>query len=191
MPVLTIVAGPNGAGKSTLIRYYEFEGKQNLLDTDAIAKRMNAANPMAAAVAAGREVISRTREYISSRQSFVLETTFSGNISLNVINSAKSEGFTVNLLYVYLKNPELAIERVHERVTKGGHFVPADDVKRRYGRSLENLKTALGLVDHAMIFNNTSNEAARLMVEIKGKIVSRHHANLPLPIELLVSGLGS
>jgi len=191
MPVLTIVAGPNGAGKSTLIRYYEFEGKENLLDTDAIAKRMNPANPMAAAVAAGREVINRTREYISNRQSFVLETTFSGNISLNVINSAKAEGFTVNLLYVYLQDPELAVDRVGERVTKGGHFVPAEDVRRRYGRSLENLKTALSLVDHVMIFNNSSTQKARLMVEIKGQIVSRHHANLPLPIELLVSSLGS
>jgi predicted ABC-type ATPase len=93
MPVLTIVAGPNGAGKSTLILGYEFEGKQYLLDTDAIAKRMNPSNPLAAAVSAGREVIARTREFIANQQSFVLETTFSGNISLNVISSAKHKAF--------------------------------------------------------------------------------------------------
>jgi predicted ABC-type ATPase len=189
MPVLTIVAGPNGAGKSTLIRDYKLEGKQNLLDTDAIAKRMNPENPMAAAVAAGREVIGRTRDFIATHQSFVLETTFSGNISLSVINSAKAEGFEVNLLYVYLKDSEIAVERVQERVTKGGHFVPADDVKRRYGRSLENLKIALGLVDHAMIFNNTSTLSARLVLETKGRTVTRHQAELPPALESRVANL--
>jgi predicted ABC-type ATPase len=72
VPILTVVAGPNGSGKSSLLRRLDFEGKQNLLDTDAIAKGMNPGDPTQAAMAAGREVIRREREYINSGQSFAL-----------------------------------------------------------------------------------------------------------------------
>jgi hypothetical protein len=38
VPVLTIFAGPNGSGKSSLIRQVEFEGRENLLEADAILR---------------------------------------------------------------------------------------------------------------------------------------------------------
>ena len=75
MPALTVFGGPNGSGKSTLIAKLEFEGRDNLLDADAIAKRMNPSNPRQTAVAAGRELIRRTREYLENRESFAIETT--------------------------------------------------------------------------------------------------------------------
>jgi predicted ABC-type ATPase len=78
VPVLTIFAGPNGSGKSSVIKRFEFEGRHNLLDTDAIAKRMNPDNPVLSAIAAGREVIRRTHEYIEMGQSFAIETTLAG-----------------------------------------------------------------------------------------------------------------
>jgi predicted ABC-type ATPase len=62
VPVLTVVGGPNGSGKSGVIRSVEFEGRDNLLEADAIAKRINPAKPRQAAVAAAREVIRRIRE---------------------------------------------------------------------------------------------------------------------------------
>jgi len=47
VPLLTLFAGPNGSGKSTLIARSTFEGKERILDADAIARRMNASNPAA------------------------------------------------------------------------------------------------------------------------------------------------
>jgi predicted ABC-type ATPase len=41
VPVLTVFAGPNGSGKSSLIRQVEFEGRENLLEPDAIARRIS------------------------------------------------------------------------------------------------------------------------------------------------------
>ena len=55
MPVLTLIAGPNGSGKSTFTRGVDLEGQDRLLDTDAIARRLNPSNPSAAAMEAGRE----------------------------------------------------------------------------------------------------------------------------------------
>jgi predicted ABC-type ATPase len=37
-----------------------------------------------------------------------------------------------------LENENLCIERIKERVKKGGHFVPNEDVIRRYRRSIDN-----------------------------------------------------
>lgn len=66
MPILTIIAGPNGAGKSTITRLTDFEGRERLLDPDAIARGMNPLNPVAAALPAGRETL---RPNIWSRES--------------------------------------------------------------------------------------------------------------------------
>ncbi len=55
MPVFTVVAGPHGSGKSTITKEYDFEGEENILDPDAIAKRMDPENPARRGVEAGRK----------------------------------------------------------------------------------------------------------------------------------------
>jgi hypothetical protein len=60
VPVLTVFAGPNGSGKSSLIRQVEFEGRENLLEPDAIARRINPELPKLAGISDGREVLLRS-----------------------------------------------------------------------------------------------------------------------------------
>jgi predicted ABC-type ATPase len=79
VPSLTVLAGPNGSGKSSTTRYFQFEGRENLLDPDAIARRSDPEDPSRAAVKAGREVIRRIREYLDGERSFGIETTLSGS----------------------------------------------------------------------------------------------------------------
>jgi predicted ABC-type ATPase len=40
--------------------------------------------------------------------------------------------------YIFLDNPTVCIERIKERVLKGGHDIPDKDVIRRYFRSKNN-----------------------------------------------------
>jgi predicted ABC-type ATPase len=61
VPTLTVIAGPNGSGKSTLTRSVNFEGRERLLDPDAIARRLNPLHPSAAAIASAREVLNERR----------------------------------------------------------------------------------------------------------------------------------
>jgi predicted ABC-type ATPase len=77
VPTLTVIAGPNGSGKSTLTRSFEFEGRDRLLDPDEIARGLNPLNPSAAAIAAGRDVLKRTADYLIRGLSFAVETTLS------------------------------------------------------------------------------------------------------------------
>ena len=93
MPALTIFAGPNGSGKSSLIRQVQFEGRENLLEPDAIAKRISPECPQQGGISAGREVLSRAAEYIRSAQSFAIETTLSGNWTTSAIREAWERSF--------------------------------------------------------------------------------------------------
>ena len=111
---------------------------------------MNPANPAAAAITAGREVLKRQAEYFRAGVSFAVETTLAGS-RVNVADEAKQHGFTVHLLYVGINSPERSILRVRDRVAKGGHFVPDADVRRRYLRSMENAKVLLPRVDRATL----------------------------------------
>lgn len=142
MPTLTVIAGPNGAGKSTLTATEKFEGRANLVDPDAIARRMNPFDPARAAGAAGREALTRWREHLAGGISFAVETTLAGNGILALMREAKSQRYHVHLLYVGLTSPELHVDRVRLRASQGGHDVPDEDIRRRYHRSLTHAPDA-------------------------------------------------
>lgn len=170
MPTLTVVAGPNGSGKSTLTRIVEIEGRDRLLDPDAIARRLNPFNPSAAAIAAGREVLERTAKYFDQGVSFAVETTLSSRSRVDLIRTAKSRGYETHLLFTALGSQELCVARIRNRVAQGGHFVPEADVRRRYARSVSNAAIALPLADLAKFYDN-SDEGHRLVLIAKAGIV--------------------
>ena len=173
MPILTVVGGPNGSGKSTITARTSFEGKENLLDPDAVAKRISPESPASAAVTAARAVIDRTQNYIARQESFAIETTLSGRHTLAVMEDAKRNGYTVRLLYVCLDQPERNILRVGERVAKGGHHVPDADVARRYTRSVANLKAAIRIADEATGYDNTDSIPRKVFEAHQGTITWR------------------
>ena len=76
-------------------------------------------------------------------------------------------------MYVCLNSPERSIQRVRERVAQGGHDVPDDDVRRRYGRSLRNLTAAVRLADQAVIYDNSEAEPRKVFEARHGVITWR------------------
>jgi predicted ABC-type ATPase len=157
-PTFTVVAGANGAGKSTLTRLGR-EGFQSsaVLDPDAIAKsRQVTGESDGSAIDAGREVLRRAEELLAAKQSFLVETTLSGNTYLRMMSRAKAAGYLVILLYVGTDDVTINLRRVRQRVRNGGHDVPEDDQLRRYPRSLANFKKAFDLADEALVFNNST-----------------------------------
>jgi predicted ABC-type ATPase len=56
----------------------DFEGRENLLDPDAVARSIKAPNPSEAAISAARSVLTRTQEYLDREASFAVETTLAG-----------------------------------------------------------------------------------------------------------------
>ncbi len=178
MPVLTVIAGPNGSGKSTLTAGADFEGLDNLLDPDAIARRIDPANPSSSAIAAAREVLTRVALHLERKESFSVETTLSGGTYLKAMEEARQHGFHVRLIYVCLDNPGRNAQRVQERVRKGGHSVPESDVFRRYRRSLANLPAAMERADETFAFDNSGPAPRKILEARNGSIVWRS-PNLP------------
>ncbi|HYW81401.1 MAG TPA: hypothetical protein VE890_17585, partial [Thermoguttaceae bacterium] len=71
-------------------------------------------------------------------ESLVIETTLSGVGFRRTLAEASRQGFMTSIVYLYVSSPDTCIARVRERVRKGGHDVPDEDVRRRFWRSLTN-----------------------------------------------------
>jgi predicted ABC-type ATPase len=183
-----VIAGPNGSGKSTLTSALDFEGRQRLLDPDAIARLLNPIHPSRMGIAAGREVLQRVREYMSERLSFAIETTIASKKTLHTMREAKSHGFTVKLIYICLDTPEHNMLRVRGRVLRGGHDVGDQDIHRRYHRGLANLPEAIQIADRTIIYDNSEGDC-RKMLELEGSSVAWRAVDRPEWIAKLEAAL--
>lgn len=158
---MLLLAGPNGAGKTTVSEYILDTGVvSRFINADTIAKGLTSGSDAAADVEAGRIMILAVEEAIEARESFSLETTLSGRNWLKHIARAKELGFRVEVWYVKVDSPETAISRVQERAAKGGHFVEAGVIRRRFERSWRNLcEDYRHLAEQWYLFDNTGGRA--------------------------------
>lgn len=163
MPDLYIIAGPNGAGKTTasmtiLPKYLKVD---EFVNADAIAVGLSPFKPSEVAIQAGKLMLNRIEELLADNKNFGIETTLASKNYLRLVTKAQSQGYTVTLIYVWLKSVEQAKERVKYRVLNGGHNIPVEDIERRYVRSLQNLtKHYIPICNNWYILNNSSDETA-------------------------------
>ncbi len=155
---LYIIAGCNGAGKTTVSFTIlpEIINCREFVNADEIAKGLSPFQPENVALEPGRIMLERINYLIRSNRSFAFETTLATKSYAAKIREAKEKGYTVTLLFFWLQNYDLAIERVKVRVKEGGHDIPEDVIKRRYLRGVGNLfKLHLPIADGALIFDNS------------------------------------
>ena len=120
---------------------------------------MSPFQPEKVAFEAGRIMLKRLDELLSNGENFAFETTLATKSYKNKVKVAKENGFKVILLFFWLRNVELAIERVKIRVKEGGHNIPEDVIRRRYVNGIKNLfGIYIQIVDEAMIFDNSIDE---------------------------------
>lgn len=70
-------------------------------------------------------MLARVDELFKSNENFAFETTLATKYYKQKILNAKGKGYNTTLLFFWLKNPDLAKERVKMRVQEGGHNIPA------------------------------------------------------------------
>src|SRR5205823_5999398 len=124
-PQVVVVGGPNGAGKTTCAAALLPEDLQirQFVNADTIAAGLSAFAPDTVAVQAGRLMLSRIAELAQQRHDFAFETTLASRSFAPFLRRIQREGYLVHVIYVWLRSPELAIERVRDRVRRGGHHV--------------------------------------------------------------------
>jgi predicted ABC-type ATPase len=135
---LLVVAGPNGAGKSTFVAEFLSERPMPYHCADVIAQEFSSLDPAVQQFAAGREFLRRIERQLNHDEDFVIETTASGRSLRNYLHRARAAGFSVTIFFIYLDSADHCVARVQERVLRGGHIVPEEDIRRRFSRSLAN-----------------------------------------------------
>lgn len=159
MPNLYIISGCNGAGKTTasFTILPEMLNCKEFVNADEIAKGLSPFQPESVSFQAGRIMVERIDELLNSGDDFAFETTLTTLSYLNTIKKAKEKGYSVNLLYFWLNDVNLAIERVKTRVIEGGHNIPEETIRRRYFRGIYNLTNKfIALCDYWIVINNSS-----------------------------------
>lgn len=158
MANLYVISGCNGAGKTTASYSIlpDMLNCQEFVNADEIAKGLSPFQPTSVAIDAGRIMLHRIKDLISHNIDFAFETTLATKSYVKFIKDAQSKGYFVTLVYFWLNSPELAVERVKDRVISGGHNIPENVIYRRYSAGINNLsKLYLPICDYWMIIDNS------------------------------------
>lgn len=168
-----IIAGPNGSGKTTFAVKFlpEYVKCPNFVNADLIAQGLSPFSPGAAAIKAGKLVLEQIHRFANRRVDFAFETTLSGKLYVNLFKSLKKKGYKIHLFFLWIPDADLALSRIKIRVARGGHNVPAEDVIRRFRRSVSNFfRLYQPLLDSWSLLNNTGPIPILIAEKKNGKI---------------------
>jgi len=151
MKTYTIIGGVNGVGKSSFTGVLK-ERTTDLgviIDVDKITAELGG-NPLAG----GKAALAMIRDCIHRNVSFTQETTLSGYKTEATAKEVKELGYHIRMFYVGLDTLSESLVRIENRVKRGGHNIPKDDVQRRFSGRWEAVAKVLPYCDEAEFYDN-------------------------------------
>lgn len=104
-------------------------------------------------------MLERINVLLNSQANFAFETTLATKSYRSKIFLARDKGYNVTLLFFWLRNADLAIERVRTWVIEGGHHIETEVIRRRYINGIKKLfEIYLPIADEIMIFDNSEGK---------------------------------
>lgn len=176
MKELFIIAGPNGAGKTTtaFTLLPNFINVAEYVNADSIAHALFPFHPDKVAIQAGKLMLERIHNLVKQQRNFAFETTLASKSFVQLLKNCKANGYKTNLVFPWLHNVELAINRVKLRAKQGGHSIPVTTIRRRYKRGLQNFfNLYASIVDSWWVYDNS---------EEYPKIICQQLQNQPIKI---------
>lgn len=151
MKIYTIIGGVNGVGKSSLSGVLSAESSELgvIIDTDKITAENGGDR-----IKGGKIAIERINNCLEKGINFTQETTLSGVRTLKTIQKARELNYFIRLYYIGISSSAESISRIANRVLKGGHNIPPEDVKRRYAKRFDDLIKILPYCNEAVFFDN-------------------------------------
>ena len=177
-PVLLVIAGCNGSGKSTFSKLlspdnftpfdYDFQFLKfynSLFDSDI---RESMAHQMAF-----NELESQIKNAIENNSGFSYETNFNST-PLHWPELFKKNEYDLHLIFLCLNSIQEAKKRVAIRVENGGHFVPENEIEKRYYDGFNNLNTFFDYFDYVDLYDSSEflKHPSHIMSLESGKISS-------------------
>lgn len=174
-PRLWIVAGPNGCGKSSAYDRSdvdEFGGSVWIINPDLLTVRIRDVEKLElrdANLASVRRIETWLDASLDAYQTIGVETVLSTDKYRRLVSKAKSLGFEFRLIYVFVHNVAIQLDRIRARVERGGHDVPADKVSERRARSFAQVGWFFDQADSAWVFDNSGAEPELVARKADGK----------------------
>ena len=181
MKLYTIIGGVNGCGKSSLTGALKAERSDLglIIDVDKLAAQLHSP------VEGGKAAVRKIDECLEKGISFTQETTLSGARTERTIRRAKERGYTIRLYYIGLDTMEESLGRIANRVAKGGHDIPKEDVERRFHSRFADVQRVLPYCDDARFFDN-DNGFVEVAEYRNGELIPR----VPTPPRWLLELMG-
>lgn len=160
-PTFWIVAGPNGSGKSSLYGNTDIEAFDQsvwIINPDLLTQRIQQVERLPLAEANVQAVVrieAWLEASIRAHQTVGVETVLSTDKYRRLVLDAKQRQFELRLIFVMLSSPDLNVQRVRLRVSKGGHDVPEAKIRQRWTKSLGQLPWFWDQADQAVIYDNS------------------------------------
>ena len=166
-PRCIVIAGPNGAGKTTFAREFlpHEAGVIHFVNVDLIAGGLSPLNPNLASVTAGKLLLKELNKLARARTDFAFESTLSGLAYARRIRKWRAAGYRVEIFFIQLSTPALALRRIAARVKQGGHDVPQADVLRRFDRGRQNFENVYRQLSDRWVVYDNSGESIKLIEE--------------------------
>lgn len=159
-PSLFVLAGVNGAGKSSVGEEIFRAQGSNLFNPDTVALKIRALHPDISAAQAnghawqiGKELLE---EAIAQKRDYRFETTLGGRSITRLLQTAARGGHLLHIWFCGLESPDLHLQRVRSRVTRGGHDIPEEKIRERWNSSRENLIRLLPSLHHLRLYDNSA-----------------------------------
>lgn len=151
MKTYTIIGGVNGVGKSSFTGLLKEQRSDlgTIIDVDKITAEMGGN-----ALVGGKAALTKIKDCIHKGVSFTQETTLSGRKTEATAKEVVERGYRVRLYYIGLDTAAESVARIANRVKRGGHDIPTDDVERRFAGRWEAVAKVLPYCDEAEFYDN-------------------------------------
>lgn len=151
MKTYTIIGGVNGVGKSSFTGVLKERSTDLgiIVDVDKITAELGTG-----ALTGGKAALKKIDECIDKGVSFTQETTLSGRRTEATAKKVREQGYHVRLFYIGLDTASESLARIQNRVRRGGHDIPKDDVERRFAGRWEAVVKVLPYCDEAEFYDN-------------------------------------
>jgi predicted ABC-type ATPase len=160
-PAILVGAGTNSAGKSSIVQPFIESAGGAYFNPDQYAHALieRGMPPSEANAMAWTRGYDRLCSAVERGSAYAFETTLGGHSIAYQVMRALALGRRVVILYVGLASPELHLQRIRERVARGGHDIPEDKVRQRYDDSRKNLLSFIGTAATIRVWDNSTQTA--------------------------------